>query len=96
MSALAAPAAGSRLATNDSIDMFLVDMQGSARAHGFLGYIMRLDICALLAQTVGAVPLNTITTTWPLLLGMGVLMLGAGLQGTLLGLRATLEGFPRW
>jgi hypothetical protein len=35
MSALAAPAAGSRLATNDSIDMFLVDMQGSARAHGF-------------------------------------------------------------
>jgi MFS family permease len=32
--------------------------------------------------------------TWPLLLGMGVLMLGAGLQGTLLGLRATLEGFP--
>ena len=35
-----------------------------------------------------------IVTTWPLLLGMGVLMLGAGLQGTLLGLRATLEGFP--
>lgn len=33
-------------------------------------------------------------TTWPLLLGMGVLMLGAGLQSTLLGLRATLEGFP--
>jgi MFS family permease len=32
--------------------------------------------------------------TWPLLLGMGVLMLGAGLQGTLLSLRATLEGFP--
>src|ERR1700761_6727962 len=35
-----------------------------------------------------------IATTWPLLLGMGGLMLGAGLQGTLLGLRATLEGFP--
>lgn len=32
--------------------------------------------------------------TWPLLLGMGLLMLGAGLQGTLIGLRATLEGFP--
>ena len=32
--------------------------------------------------------------TWPLLLGMGVLMLGAGLQGTLLSLRATIEGFP--
>src|SRR5882762_9070959 len=44
--------------------------------------------------TVAAVPLTTITATWPLLLGMGVLMLGAGLQGTLLGLRATLEGFP--
>ncbi|MGH8324748.1 MAG: MFS transporter, partial [Steroidobacteraceae bacterium] len=35
-----------------------------------------------------------ITATWPLLLGMGVLMLGAGLQSTLLSLRATLEGFP--
>jgi MFS family permease len=40
------------------------------------------------------VPLSAITSTWPLLLGMGVLMLGAGLQSTLLGLRATLEGFP--
>ena len=39
-------------------------------------------------------PLTIINTTWPLLLGMGVLMLGAGLQSTLLGLRATLEGFP--
>ncbi|HEV7986758.1 MAG TPA: hypothetical protein VGP20_11400, partial [Steroidobacteraceae bacterium] len=39
-------------------------------------------------------PLNPISTTWPLLLGMGVLMLGAGLQSTVLGLRATLEGFP--
>ena len=39
-------------------------------------------------------PFSAITSTWPLLLGMGVLMLGAGLQGTLLGLRATLEGFP--
>lgn len=38
-------------------------------------------------------PLNAISATWPLLLGMGVLMLGAGLQSTLLGLRATLEGF---
>jgi MFS family permease len=40
------------------------------------------------------VPLSFVTTTWPLLLGMGVLMLGAGLQSTLLGVRATLEGFP--
>ena len=39
-------------------------------------------------------PRNPLTTTWPLLLGMGILMLGAGLQGTILGLRATLEGFP--
>jgi MFS family permease len=36
---------------------------------------------------------NPIVATWPLLLGMGILMLGAGLQSTLLGLRATLEGF---
>jgi MFS family permease len=41
-----------------------------------------------------AVPFSAISTTWPLLLGMGVLMLGAGLQSTLLGVRATLEGFP--
>jgi MFS family permease len=41
----------------------------------------------------GAVRVGAIAATWPLLLGMCVLMLGAGLQGTLLGLRATLEGF---
>src|SRR5260370_20276555 len=40
------------------------------------------------------VPFSPITRTWPLLLGMGVLMLGAGLQSTLLGIRATLEAFP--
>jgi MFS family permease len=39
-------------------------------------------------------PLSSIAATWPLLLGMGILMLGAGLQSTLVGLRATLEGFP--
>ena len=39
-------------------------------------------------------PLRAIAATWPLLLGMGVLMLGTGLQSTLLGVRATLEGFP--
>jgi MFS family permease len=39
-------------------------------------------------------PLTTMTRAWPLLLGMGVLMLGAGLQGTLLGIRATAEAFP--
>ena len=39
-------------------------------------------------------PVNPLIATWPLLLGMGILMLGAGLQSTLLGLRATLDGFP--
>ena len=38
--------------------------------------------------------MNPIVATWPLLLGMGILMLGAGLQSTLLGVRATSEGFP--
>ena len=37
---------------------------------------------------------SALTATWPLLLGMALLMLGAGLQGTLVGLRASLEGFP--
>jgi MFS family permease len=37
--------------------------------------------------------MNPIAATWPLLLGMGVLMLGAGLQSTLLSLRGSLEGF---
>ena len=38
--------------------------------------------------------MNPFVTTWPLLLGMGILMLGAGLQSTLLGVRATIEEFP--
>ena len=37
---------------------------------------------------------TAIQSAWALLLGITVLMLGDGLQGTLLGLRATLEGFP--
>ncbi len=44
------------------------------------------------AQRLTAV--NPILATWPLLLGMGILMLGAGLQSTLLGVRATIEAFP--
>ncbi len=36
---------------------------------------------------------ETLAATWQLLLGMGILMLGAGLQGTEISLRATLEGF---
>ena len=38
--------------------------------------------------------MNVIAATWQLLLGMGILMLGAGLQGTEISLRATLEGWP--
>jgi MFS family permease len=34
-----------------------------------------------------------LAATWQLLLGMGILMLGAGLQGTEISLRATLDGF---
>jgi MFS family permease len=37
---------------------------------------------------------STLIATWTLLFGMALLMLGAGLQGTLVGLRASLEGFP--
>lgn len=37
---------------------------------------------------------SVVMSSWALLLGFGVLMLGDGLQGTLLGLRASLEGFP--
>lgn len=33
------------------------------------------------------------SNSWPLLLGMGLIMLGNGLQGSLLGVRASLEGF---
>jgi len=39
---------------------------------------------------------TALVATWTLLLGMALLMLGAGLQGTLVGLRASLEGFPTW
>ena len=37
---------------------------------------------------------NDVRATWALLVGIGFMMLGNGLQGTLLGLRATMEGFP--
>ncbi|MGR3913821.1 MAG: MFS transporter [Gammaproteobacteria bacterium] len=38
--------------------------------------------------------LNDIRATWALLVGIGFLMVGNGLQVTLLGLRAIAEGFP--
>lgn len=37
--------------------------------------------------------LTVVAASWALLLGIGLIMLGNGLQGSLLGLRASLEGF---
>lgn len=37
--------------------------------------------------------LSVIRNSWPLLLGMLLLMIGNGLQGTLLGVRGSIEGF---
>ncbi len=36
---------------------------------------------------------TTIVASWALFLGIAMIMLGNGLQGSLLGLRATVEGF---
>lgn len=36
---------------------------------------------------------RALTNSWPLFFGLGLIMLGNGLQGTLLGIRATIEGF---
>ena len=47
-----------------------------------------------LRYNVPTVSSSVIAATWQLLLGMGILMLGAGLQSTETSLRATLEGFP--
>ena len=40
--------------------------------------------------------LQVIFGAWPLLLGMLLLMVGNGMQGTLLGIRGDIEGFPTW
>lgn len=37
---------------------------------------------------------QTLLLVWPLFAGLCMIMMGNGLQGTLLGLRANLEGFP--
>ena len=37
--------------------------------------------------------LQVLTSAWALLLGMGLLMIGNGMQGTLLGIRGEIEGF---
>lgn len=36
---------------------------------------------------------RALTNSWPLFFGLGLIMLGNGLQGTLLGIRASIEGF---
>ncbi|MRX51733.1 MFS transporter [Paracoccus sp. S-4012] len=38
--------------------------------------------------------LTVLRTTWPLFLGMAMLMVGNGMQGTLLGIRGGIEGVP--
>ena len=38
--------------------------------------------------------LSVLRTTWPLLLGVMLLMVGNGMQGTLLGVRGAIEGIP--
>lgn len=37
--------------------------------------------------------LRTLIASWPLFFGLALIMIGNGLQGTLLGVRATMEGF---
>lgn len=37
--------------------------------------------------------IRSLTTAWPLFFGLGLIMFGNGLQGTLLGVRASIEGF---
>lgn len=38
-------------------------------------------------------PENTVAATWALFLGIGLLMVGNGLQGSLIGIRSGIEGF---
>lgn len=40
--------------------------------------------------------LKVLTQSWPLLMGVMLLMVGNGIQGTLLGIRGTLEGFSTY
>ena len=35
-----------------------------------------------------------VASSWALFIGIALMMLGNGLQGSLLGIRASLEGFP--
>jgi len=40
--------------------------------------------------------LTVLRTTWPLLLGVMLLMVGNGMQGTLLGIRGAIEGISTY
>ena len=40
--------------------------------------------------------IKVLATSWALLLGLMLLMLGNGIQGTLLGIRGVIEGFATW
>ncbi|MCE2749351.1 MAG: MFS transporter, partial [Rhodobacter sp.] len=40
--------------------------------------------------------LKVLVTTWPLLLGVMLLMVGNGMQGSLLGIRGTAGGFSTY
>jgi hypothetical protein len=43
-----------------------------------------------------ATMLKVLTHSWPLLMGIMLLMVGNGIQGTLLGIRGNLEGFTTY
>ena len=40
--------------------------------------------------------LHVLTSLWPLLFGMGLLMIGNGMQASLLGIRGEIEAFTTW
>ena len=37
--------------------------------------------------------IRTLSSSWPLFFGLALIMIGNGLQGTLLGVRGGIEGF---
>ena len=39
-------------------------------------------------------PVTTVVNIWPLFMGLALIGLAVGVQGSLLGYRAELEGFP--
>jgi MFS family permease len=47
-------------------------------------------------RAAGKTMLKVLTQSWPLLMGVMLLMVGNGIQGTLLGIRGNLEGFTTY